>query len=56
MKITLTVAEVADLLGLSKDCVYKLVREKQIPHVHAGRRILFHRPVIEQWLSSGINS
>lgn len=53
MKIALTVVEVADMLGLSTDCVYKLVREKQIPHVHAGRRILFHRPVLESWLSGG---
>ena len=51
MKIALTTQEVADILGLSTDCVYKLVRENKIPHVRAGRRILFHKTVLEQWLS-----
>jgi excisionase family DNA binding protein len=50
MKIALTVQEVAEMLGLSTDCVYGLVRQNQIPHVRAGRRILFHRPVLESWL------
>jgi excisionase family DNA binding protein len=51
MKIALTVQEVAEMLGLSTDCVYGLVGESKIPFVRAGRRILFHRPNIEAWLS-----
>ncbi len=50
MKTALTINDVAEMLGLSTDSVYKLVRENQIPHVRAGRRILFHRLVIDSWL------
>lgn len=51
MKITLSVREVADLLGVSTDCIYMMHRDKQIPGaLRVRRRILFHRDVIEAWL------
>jgi excisionase family DNA binding protein len=50
MKITLTVKEVAGLLGVSTDCVYAMVREKQVEFVRVRRRILFHHDVIDAWL------
>lgn len=53
MKIALTIIDVSEMLGLSTDCVYRMVRENQLPHVRAGRRILFHKPVILDWLSGG---
>ena len=51
MKISLTVKEAAELLGLSKDTIYRMARENQLPHVRAGSRILFHRPRLEAWLA-----
>lgn len=33
---TLTVGEVAEYLGLSKDMIYKMTREKAIPHIRIG--------------------
>jgi len=51
MKIALTVKEAAELLGVSKDTIYRMAREGQLPHVRAGARILFHRPKLEAWLS-----
>lgn len=53
MKIALTVNEVAEMLGLSKDIVYRLAREGTLPSVKAGSRVLFHRPSIEKWLAGG---
>ncbi|MEL3973047.1 helix-turn-helix domain-containing protein [Rossellomorea oryzaecorticis] len=50
-KITLNVKEVAQMLDLSEDFIYKLTREKKIPHVRIGSRILFKRHSIEEWLS-----
>lgn len=50
MKITLTVNEVAELLGVSTDTIYNMVRDNQIPHVRVRRRILFHRDVIDAWI------
>lgn len=49
-KITLSVIEVADLIGVSHTCIYMMVREGQIPHVRVRSRIIFHRDVIEAWL------
>lgn len=53
MKIALTVKELAALLGVSIDTVYRMARENHIPHVRAGSRILFHRETIENWLKGG---
>ncbi|MFF3922597.1 helix-turn-helix domain-containing protein [Paenibacillus lactis] len=49
-KITLTVAEAAELIGVSQTTVYTMAREKQIPHTRVRGRILFHRDIIESWL------
>ncbi|MFD1708914.1 helix-turn-helix domain-containing protein [Siminovitchia sediminis] len=50
-RTTLTVKEVSAYLDISTDFVYKLVREKQIPHVKIGSRILFKKTSIERWLN-----
>lgn len=53
-KITLTVAEAAELIGVSQTTVYTMAREKQIPHTRVRGRILFHRDVLEIWLRGGL--
>lgn len=47
---TLTVSEVAEYLGVSKDTVYTMVREKKIVHFKIGRRVLFKKDAIENWI------
>ncbi|MDB5053927.1 MAG: DNA-binding protein [Bacilli bacterium] len=49
-KITLSVSEVAELLGVSSTSIYAMVREGQIPNKKIRARILFSREVIEAWL------
>ena len=49
-KNTLDVAEVAALLGVSHTTIYKLVREKQIPHFRIRSRILFRLESINEWI------
>jgi len=49
---TLTVVEVAEYLGISVEMVYLLVREKRITHFRIGRRILFKREAIDQWIEN----
>ncbi|MGN7169298.1 helix-turn-helix domain-containing protein [Paenibacillus cellulositrophicus] len=49
-KITLTVVEAAELIGVSQTTIYTMARENQIPHARVRGRILFHREVIESWL------
>ncbi|MEB7455097.1 helix-turn-helix domain-containing protein [Lysinibacillus sphaericus] len=49
-KLTMSVDEVANELGVSTTTIYSMVRHKEIPHTKVRGRILFHRPTIEQWL------
>lgn len=49
-RITLTVSEAAEMIGVSQTTVYAMAREGQIPHARVRGRILFHREVIESWL------
>ncbi len=60
--MVLTVKEVAELLGLSINTVYRLVQNAQIPHRQIRARgsqskgkILFHKPAIERWLEGENN-
>jgi excisionase family DNA binding protein len=50
-RITFTANEVAEYLGVSKDMVYLMVRQKHIPCVRIGRRILFKRDSIDRWFA-----
>ena len=51
-KITLSVSEIASLLGVSISTIYVMARLNEIPHKKVRGRILFHRPTVEKWLSS----
>jgi excisionase family DNA binding protein len=46
----LTADEVAGLLGLDRKTVYDAARRGQIPHRRVGRRLLFERQTIVDWL------
>lgn len=50
-KITLTVNELAELLGVSTTTVYTMVRLGEVPHTRIRSKIVFHRPTIERWVS-----
>jgi excisionase family DNA binding protein len=50
-RLTLTVKEVAQALGLSPDSVYEGVRKGEIPALRVGRRICVPRDAFEKWLS-----
>lgn len=52
-KLTLNVNEISELLGISTDSIYAMVREKQIPHIRLRRRILFYHEGIKEWLKQG---
>ena len=48
---TLSVAETADLLGISRWLVQQAVRDGSLPSVRVGRRILIPRLRLEAWLA-----
>ena len=46
----LTVDEVAERLGVTKDWVWAQARAGQIPHVQLGRYRRFREETLERWL------
>jgi excisionase family DNA binding protein len=46
----LTVEEVAERLGMTKEWVWAQARSGRIPHVKLGRYRRFREEAIEQWL------
>lgn len=49
-RIALTATEVAKLLGVNRDTVYDAAGRGEIPHRRIGRRLLFSREAITEWL------
>jgi excisionase family DNA binding protein len=49
----LDVDEAAALLKVSKKTVYARVKENAIPYAKLGRKLLFHKPSLVQWIADG---
>lgn len=45
------VARAAQELSLSRAHVYRLVREKRIPHIRVGESIRFSPAALQKWLN-----
>ena len=55
-RITLTVEEVASLLGLGRTAAYEAARRGQIPFRRLGRRVVVPVPALLTWLGADPNS
>ena len=53
-RITLTVEEVASLLGLGRTAAYEAARRGQLPSRRLGRRVVIPVPALLEWL--GVDS
>ena len=51
-RITLTVEEVASLLGLGRTAAYEAARRGQIPSRRLGRRVVIPVPALLEWLGA----
>ena len=49
-KLGLSVAETAELLGLSRSAVYQLARVKDFPVVKFGSRIFINAARLQEWM------
>jgi excisionase family DNA binding protein len=49
-KLTLTVEEVASLLGLGRAAAYEAARRGEIPSRRLGRRVIIPVPALLDWL------
>lgn len=46
----LNVNQVAELLGLGRNTVYEAASRGEIPHRRVGRRLIFSRAAVMEWL------
>jgi len=51
-KTVFSVAEVAEILGLSRNSTYEAIRRAEIPSVKMGRRVLIPREALQRVLSA----
>ncbi|HEY4788035.1 MAG TPA: helix-turn-helix domain-containing protein [Bacteroidales bacterium] len=49
----MTIQEVAGFINMAVTSVYGLVHRKQIPHIKRGKRLIFEKKQIIEWLQSG---
>ena len=52
-KITLTVTEAADMLGISMPKMYEIVRLRRLPSIRVGKKILISRQAVLDWIKEG---
>ena len=50
MKNYMTVEQLEDYIKLSKSTIYKGTMSHRIPHIKAGKKLLFSQDAIDQWL------
>lgn len=50
----LTAQEVAELLEVSKQTIYRLVRANEIPHFRVGKTVRFNEETITAWINGEI--
>lgn len=53
-RVTLTVPEVALILGISRNEAYLAVQRGELPARRIGRRILIPRVALERWLAETV--
>lgn len=52
-RVTLTVVEVAELLGISKVSAYRLIADGKLPHIQVSPgRVVIPRVAFDKWLSN----
>lgn len=51
-RLTLSVEEAAELLGISRALAYELVRRGQLPRLRLGRRVVIPRKALEEFIEA----
>ncbi len=49
-KLTYSVTEVAEVLGISRSLAYRLVKERELPVLYLGNRKVIPKLVLEKWI------
>lgn len=51
-RLTMSVKEAAEILGISRSHTYALVRSEQLPSLKLGRRVVVPRVALEQFVKT----
>jgi len=51
-RLTLTVEEAAELLGISRGLAYELVKRGELPRLQLGRRVVVPRKALEELMEA----
>ncbi|MBQ8073374.1 MAG: helix-turn-helix domain-containing protein [Clostridia bacterium] len=54
-KLTLSVREAAALIGISKEKVYELINDGELPAIHIGPKRVIPWQAILDWVEKGMN-
>ena len=54
-RLCLTVPEAAEMLGISRNFGYELVKQGQLPVIRFGKRLLIPRVALEKMLEKGMS-
>ncbi len=52
--LTLTIAQVAEVLGISRGLAYQLARNGQLPILRLGNRMVVSRIRLEEFIKTGV--
>jgi excisionase family DNA binding protein len=52
-RLTYTVEELGQILGLGRGATYAALRKAVIPSIRIGRRFVIPKPAVDEWLRSG---
>lgn len=54
-KLTYSIPEVAELLGISKSYAYEMVKLKKIPTLKIGKRRVVPKEILEYWIMANVD-
>ena len=54
-RLCVTVPEAAEMLGISRNFAYQLVREGKLPSIRFGKRILIPKAALEKMLEKDVS-
>ena len=49
----LSIQELSEIINLAVPSIYGLVHRKQIPYIKRGKKLIFEKTKIEEWLKNG---
>ena len=52
-RVTISVTDTAALLGVPPPTIYTLIRNKKLPVVRVGTRLLLLKSVVDDWIRTG---